>query len=77
VAAPEGGAFFVVKVDKITPGNAITAPSLITQMQSELGGASSQDYADEFIAAIKRQLKVKRNDNAIEAYRARLATSGG
>jgi peptidyl-prolyl cis-trans isomerase D len=77
VAAPEGGAFFVVKVDKITPGNAITAPSLITQMQSELGGASSQDYADEFVAAIKRQLKVKRNGSAIEAYRARLATSGG
>ena len=75
-AIPQGGGFFVVKVAKITPGNAITQPNLITQMQNELGQASSQDYAEEFIAAIKRQLKVKRNNSAIEAFRARLATSG-
>lgn len=76
-AVPEGGGFFVVKVDKITPGNAMVAPSLIGQIQGELGRAASQDYADQFLAAIKRQLKVKRNNNAIEAFRTRLTTSGG
>lgn len=74
---PQGGGFFVVKVDKITPGNAIVAPNLITQVQSELGKAVSQDYAEEFLNAVKRQLKVKRNNNAIEAFRTRLTTSGG
>jgi peptidyl-prolyl cis-trans isomerase D len=75
-AIPEGG-FVVVKVGKITPGNALAQPNLITQIQNELGQAASQDYAEEFLAAIKRQLKVKRNNSAIEAFRARLATSGG
>ena len=76
-AVPDGGGFVVVKVDKITPGNAVTAPNLIAQMQGELGQATSQDYADEFVAAIKRQLKVKRNNNAIETFRTRLVSSGG
>lgn len=75
-ATPDGAGFVVVKVTKITPGNAITAPTLITQMQRELGGALSQDYAEEFVAAIKRQLKAKRNNSAIESFRTRLVTSG-
>jgi peptidyl-prolyl cis-trans isomerase D len=76
-AIPQGGGFFVVKVDKVTPGNAVVAPNLITQIQNELGQAASQDYSDEFLAAIKRQLKVRRNNSAIEAFRTRLTTSGG
>ncbi len=75
-AVPQGAGFFVVKVDKITPGNAMVAPNLIVQMQGELGRAASQDYAEEFLNAVKRQLKVKRNTGAIEAYRTRLTTSG-
>jgi peptidyl-prolyl cis-trans isomerase D len=76
-AIPEGGGFYVVKVAKVTPGNAMVQPNLIAQAQGELNQAASQDYAEEFVAAIKRQLKVKRNNSAIEAFRARLATSGG
>ncbi|MFL6774825.1 MAG: peptidylprolyl isomerase [Sphingomicrobium sp.] len=73
---PQGGGFFVVKVNKITPGNALSAPGLITQMQSELSQAASQDYAQQFIADLKRELKVKRNQGAIDAFRTRLLTSG-
>jgi peptidyl-prolyl cis-trans isomerase D len=76
-AIPQGGGFFVVKVDKITPGNALIAPNLIAQVQGELGRAVTQDYAEEFLNAVKKQLKVKRNNSAIEAFRTRLATSGG
>jgi peptidyl-prolyl cis-trans isomerase D len=75
-AAPQGAGFFVVKVDKITPGNALSAPGLISQMQGELGRAASQDYAAQFLAAVKRQLSVNRNDSAIEAFRTRLLTTG-
>ncbi|MFL6755015.1 MAG: peptidyl-prolyl cis-trans isomerase, partial [Sphingomicrobium sp.] len=46
---PQGGGFFVVKVNKITPGNAVVAPNLIAQVQNELGRAVSQDYAEEFL----------------------------
>jgi peptidyl-prolyl cis-trans isomerase D len=74
---PQGGGFFVVKVNKITPGNALLSPALIGQIQSQLSEAASQDYAQQFVADMKRQLKVKRNDSAIAAYRTRLLTSGG
>jgi peptidyl-prolyl cis-trans isomerase D len=75
-ANPQGG-FFVVKVDKITPGNALLAPGLINSMQRELGGASSQDYAEQFVSDLKREMKAKKNDSAIEAFRARLLSNGG
>ena len=76
-AAPGGAGFFVVKVNKITPGNAIAQPGLITRMQQELGQAAAQDYAQQFVADIKRTLKVKRNQGAIDAFRARMLAGGG
>jgi peptidyl-prolyl cis-trans isomerase D len=73
---PQGG-FFVVKVNKITPGNALLSPGLITQVQRELGQSTAQDYADQFVADMKRELKAKRNESAIQAFRTRLLSSGG
>jgi peptidyl-prolyl cis-trans isomerase D len=75
--SPQGGAFVVVKVDKIIPGNAILQPALIGQVRAELGQAAAQDYAQQFLADLKREMKVKRNDSAIQAFRTRLLTSGG
>ena len=75
-ANPTGGGFFVIKVNKITPGNALNSPGLITQVQSELGQAASQDYAEQFIADLKREMKAKRNESAIAAFRTRMLTSG-
>ena len=73
---PQGGGFFVVKTNKVTPGNALISPGLIGQVQGELSQAASQDYADQFLADMKREMKAKRNQNAIEAFRARLLTGG-
>lgn len=73
---PAGGGFFVVKVNKITPGNALMSPGLIGQVQGELGQAAAQDYAQQFIADLKKQLKAKRNESAIQGFRARLLSSG-
>jgi peptidyl-prolyl cis-trans isomerase D len=74
---PQGGGFFVVKTNKITPGNALAAPSRISQVQSQLNEASSSDYAQEFLASLKREMKVKRNESAIQAFKARLVSNGG
>ena len=74
---PQGGAFFIVKNDKITPGNAMISPGLIGQVQGELNQSTSQDYAEQFIADLKRTMKAKRNEDAIQAFRTRLLTSGG
>ena len=76
MAPVPGGGFVVVKVNKITPGNATLAPSLIGQVEGELSQATSQDYAQQFLADIKGELKAKRNDSAINAFKQRLLSGG-
>jgi len=73
---PQGGGFFVVKVDKVIPGNAMAQPGLISQVTGQLGQAAAQDYAQEFLADLKRDMKAKRNESAIQAFRARLLSNG-
>jgi peptidyl-prolyl cis-trans isomerase D len=77
VADPEGRGFFVVKVDKIVPGNALLQPGLIVRMQDDLQGAMGQDYAQQFLAAVRAEMKAKRNEDAIKAEKARLTSGGG
>jgi peptidyl-prolyl cis-trans isomerase D len=77
VADPQGRGFYVVKVGKIVPGNALLQPSLIGQMQRELQQSVSEDYARQFLAAIRADMKVNRNDSAIQTIKTRMATQGG
>ena len=74
---PQGHGFFIVKVTKIVPGNALTQPSLIQHMQGELQQSVSDDYARQFLAAMRDEIGTKRNESAIQAMKARLANSGG
>jgi peptidyl-prolyl cis-trans isomerase D len=76
-ADPQGRGFYVVKVTKAVPGNALLQPGLIGQMQNELQDAMAQDYAREFLTGLKKELKAKRNESAIQAFKTRLITSGG
>jgi len=52
-------------------------PGLIGTMTRELQGATEDDYARQFLAAIRTTLKVRRNDSAIAALKQRLLSSGG
>jgi peptidyl-prolyl cis-trans isomerase D len=74
---PEGRGFFIVKVDKITPGNALLQPALIGRMQNELQQGVSQEYAQEFLAAMRKEAGVERNDSAIQALKSRMMRNGG
>jgi peptidyl-prolyl cis-trans isomerase D len=73
---PQGRGFYIVKVDKIVPGNALLEPGLIGRMQSELRDPVAEDYARQFLTAMREQMDVKRNDAEIRALKARL-TAGG
>ena len=64
----------VVKVDKIIPGNALLQPSLIARMQTDLQGATSDAYAQQFIAAAGKYLKLERHPEAIAAAKKRIIT---
>lgn len=72
----QGRGFFVVKVNKITPGNALIQPGLITQMRAELQQAVADDYARQFLAAIREDVKVRRNEDAIQALKRQIASGG-
>jgi peptidyl-prolyl cis-trans isomerase D len=76
--APEeqGRGFYVVKVNKVVPGNALLQPGLIGQMQRDLARSAGQDIAQQFLAAVRADVKTRRNESAIQAMKTRLATGG-
>jgi len=76
VAEEQGRGFYVVKVDKITPGNPVLQPTLIGQMQNELQQAAEEDYAREFLADMRNALGTKRNESAIQALRTKMLSGG-
>ena len=72
VSDAEGRGFYVVKVNKVIPGNAMLQPSLISRMQTELKAGLSEDYARQFLQALRHEMKVERNEKAIAASQVRL-----
>jgi hypothetical protein len=46
-------------------------------VQKEFSDAVSQEYAEQFMAAIRKDVGVKRNQDAIEAAKKRITSSGG
>jgi peptidyl-prolyl cis-trans isomerase D len=69
---PQGRGFFKVKVDNNVPGNAMTQPGLITEVQNEFREPLAQEYAQELIAAIRQSAGVRRNEAAIAATKKRI-----
>ena len=77
VAGGQGEGFYVVKVDKIIPGNALNQPSLIGQTQQQMSDPLSQEYGQQFLNAMRSAIGVKRNDKLIQATKTRLGSNGG
>ena len=68
----------MIKVDKIIPGNAMRPAG--TDRPGQRSSSDRQQrrtMPQQFVADLKSDLKVKRNDSAIQAFRTRLLTSGG
>lgn len=75
-ADAQGRGYYVVRATKVVAGNAASQPSLITQVQTSFQQSASEELARQFTAAVRADLKVRRDEKAIAAARARL-TSGG
>ena len=76
VAGGEGEGFYVVKLNKIIPGNAIAAPGLVTQTRNQMQETLAQEYGQQFMSAMRGAVGVTRNETAIAATKARI-TGGG
>jgi peptidyl-prolyl cis-trans isomerase D len=75
VADPKQRGFSVVKVNRIVPGNALNQPALIGRVQNEFQEPISDEYAREFLAAVRAAMGARRNEEAIAASRKRISGS--
>lgn len=75
--APNNEGWFVVWLDKITPGDIRTEPALIAQMQSDFSQMVGDELAGQFTGAIKAELGVKRNPAAEAKAKRQLTGAGG
>lgn len=69
--------WIVVQLEKIEPGNIVAEPSLLAATQQQLSNAIGREYTQQFTAAAKKSINVKRNQAAINELRRSLAGSGG
>ena len=74
VAAPNNQGYFIVKLNKITPGDAITQPTLISEVQRDFAQNVGEELIVQFLAAAQKGLGLERNDAAIAAAKRRLIT---
>jgi peptidyl-prolyl cis-trans isomerase D len=75
VADPQQRGYSIVKVNQIIPGNALSQPALIGRIQAEFQDAVAEEYAREFLAAVRQAVGVKRNESAIAASKKRISGS--
>ena len=75
VADPEQRGFSVVKVNRIVPGNALTQPALIGRVQNEFQEPISDEYARQFLAAVRAAMGARRNEEAIAESKKRISGS--
>jgi len=76
VADQQGQGYFVVKAAKIIPGNALNQPRLIGEVQKDFEDPMTQEFAQELMTAIRKDVKVKRNEPAIISAKQRMTTGG-
>ena len=75
VADPQQRGFSIVKVNRIVPGNALNQPALIGRVQNEFQEAVAEEYAGQFLAAVRAAVEVRRNEDAIAAAKRRISGS--
>lgn len=62
--APANQGWYIVWLDKITPGDVKSEPMLIPQLQAEFSRLVGEEYAAQFTGAIKVDMGVKRHADA-------------
>lgn len=76
IADPSGRGFFVVKTNKIIPGDASANPALIAQTQAAFQQTTPDELASQLLNALKADVGVERDEKAIAATKQRITGSG-
>ncbi len=75
--SPNGGGYWVVWLDQIQEGNAAGNAPLIAQTRGQLGQLLGGEYVEQFAAAVRKSIGVKRDEAAIARLKASLGGQGG
>jgi peptidyl-prolyl cis-trans isomerase D len=76
VEGPNRIGYYVVYLSGVEEHSAANDPAAQARVQTDISPAISQEYGRQFVNAIRDSLKVKRNDQAIAALKAELASTG-
>ena len=74
--APDGRGWFVVYLDRIVPGDAGKEPALVQAVRNQFAAIIGEEYARQFTTAIRDDLKIERNEEALRKLKADLAGPG-
>ncbi|MGR6328060.1 SurA N-terminal domain-containing protein [Sphingomonas sp. XXL09] len=74
--APNRAGWLVVKLDRITPGDAKGNTQLIQGTRQELGRIVGREYVDEFARAVRKEVGVKTDTGALARVRSALTGAG-
>ncbi|WP_263282682.1 peptidylprolyl isomerase [Sphingomonas nostoxanthinifaciens] len=72
LAPGPAGSWYVVHLDRIVPGDPAMLAPIVSATRGELGRNLSEEYAQQFAAAARQQVKVTRNPAAIGQLDAQL-----
>ena len=74
--APKRGGWFVIVVDTVTRGDASKDTAGIDAQRNNLAQKAPNEYAEQFVRAVRDSVGVKRNEQAIAEVRAQLLGKG-
>ena len=77
LASPEGNGWYVVRLDKVTKGDIRTQPQLVAATRDEFGRALGNEYAEQFVAGIMKDVGVKQDQAAIARFTASILQGSG
>jgi peptidyl-prolyl cis-trans isomerase D len=74
--APDGRGWFVVYLQTITPGDASKEPGITQAVRGQFAQILGDEYAEQFMAAIRSTVKIRQNGEAVARLKHELAGGG-
>ncbi|WP_114520013.1 peptidyl-prolyl cis-trans isomerase [Altererythrobacter sp. ZODW24] len=71
--APASNGWYVVSLRDIVPGELAADNPMLAQARAQLGGLAGREYSEQMQAAIRKEMGVERNPDAVEAVRKQLS----
>jgi peptidyl-prolyl cis-trans isomerase D len=74
--APGNAGWFLIKLDRIEPGNAAGKPDIVKSTRTDLGRAVGNEYVQQFARAVRLNVGSKTDAAAVARVRAELSGAG-